>query len=242
MPSIAGSEWGEEVLPGVQIIARRHNPHVEIARLAHEASLRGEPVALEVNYEKIHCDIDAIVDLMKRLEATNRYLRDVYLRERHHRGGRDDAAAATAPPHTVDPDDDEDDEVVHDAIRENEHILLVKRRELEELRQLTRMHVCRHGPSPATAVGTCGDGCHGGFHVPQDEVEAAPEEPSASSSDAGEGDGRDEPMEEEVMDMATMLHTTSSSHPTASGARRPGGDDEGAAITEGSRSRAVYTL
>lgn len=131
--------WGEEVMPGVQMIARNHNPHVALAKLAQDEIAKGAPIMLELNYEKIYESIQELMELIDRLKSSNEYM-ESYLKE-NTRPNCSEGDEGTEEPRVVEEDDDI---VVREAIDENKSIIVAKERELAELRQLTRMHKCGH--------------------------------------------------------------------------------------------------
>jgi hypothetical protein len=184
--------WGEEVLPGVHLFRRTHNPHVALAKRAHDAMLSGAPVEMSINYEKIHEDLDSMKEMIERLEESNRFMR-AYLAENEvdEEESQDGAEMKTADIHA-----DDDNECVREALRENESIIKEKRKQLGDLLELTRLHYCSHDHNRLSGGHGC---CEGAPAAPGVEQPVAGVAEASGTSDVphsadenGDDDGDDD--------------------------------------------------
>jgi hypothetical protein len=183
--------WGEEVLPGVHLFRRTHNPHVALAKRAHDAMLSGAPVEMSINYEKIHEDLDSMKEMIERLEESNRFMR-AYLAENEvdEEESQDGAEMKTADIHA-----DDDNECIREALRENESIIKEKRKQLGDLLELTRLHYCSHDHNRLSGGHGC---CEGAPAAPGVEQPVAGVAEASGTSDVphsadenGDDDGDD---------------------------------------------------
>ena len=163
------ADWGEEVMGGVFMMRRSQIEHqAQLSRMAEAAG-----VAVEYNFEKIYSEIQETQDLVRRLEASNRQMKE-YLAEEGH----DSSDAHACDGELVERGDDSE---VVDAIAENELIIKQKKKELMELLSLVSMHKCGHDHGEHDA--------HGSFKQDDDA------EDSDSDNDSDSGDD-DAPVEE----------------------------------------------
>lgn len=173
--------WGEEVLPGVHLFRRTHNPHVALAKRAHDAMLSGAPVEMSINYEKIHEDLDSMKEMIERLEESNRFMRE-YLAEAND-GGADDDDDEVGTIKTADIHAEDDNECVREALRENETLIKEKKKQLGDLLELTRLHYCSHDHNRLSDAHGC---CEASPAVPllPEADENSGESAAAESNDA----------------------------------------------------------
>lgn len=207
-------DWGDEVMPGVQMIRRRAvNPHTELAKMALQHASSGAPIRVELNLEKIYDDLSALHKLIDNLERSNESIKDYLIDECQGRkavveealarlrrqGGRrseqEIPAAATElcvrHVHTADLDKESGlDLAVLEAFLENEHILVLRKREKRELQELVRMHKCGHDHGDASR----GDECN---HHHHDHHEGSDSDRSSSSSSDSDDDADDDEEDDE---------------------------------------------